>query len=187
MQPFSDLMEAVLGELGQALGGVADSDLADLRQAILKADRVFVSGKGRSGLQIRGFAMRLMHMGLRVHVVDDVTTPSVHEGDLLIIGSGSGRTPSLVGHATKAKSHGAQVALITIAEQSAIGDQADFVVRIAASTPKLDEVGQAASILPMGSLFEQALGILLDILIVQLMEAVGTNSDEMFTRHANLE
>ena len=43
------------------------------------------------------------------------------------------------------------------------------------------------SIQPMGNLFEQALFVLLDIFIMMLMEREGLTSDEMFTRHANLE
>ena len=54
---------------------------------------------------MRGFAMRLMHLGLQVYVVDDVTTPAIKTEDLLIIGSASGNTKSLVQYAGQAK-HG---------------------------------------------------------------------------------
>jgi 6-phospho-3-hexuloisomerase len=39
----------------------------------------------------------------------------------------------------------------------------------------------------MGSLFEQSLGILLDVLILYLMESENINAGQMFARHANLE
>lgn len=40
-----------------------------------------------------------MHLGLQVYVVDDVTTPAIKTEDLLIIGSASGNTKSLVQYA----------------------------------------------------------------------------------------
>jgi D-arabinose 5-phosphate isomerase GutQ len=39
----------------------------------------------------------------------------------------------------------------------------------------------------MGSLFEVTLGLLLDLVIIQLMDELGLDGDQMFTRHANLE
>jgi 6-phospho-3-hexuloisomerase len=39
----------------------------------------------------------------------------------------------------------------------------------------------------MGSLFEQSLGLMLDIVILQLMDELGMDAEQMFTRHANLE
>ena len=41
---------------------------------------------------------------------DRPTTPSIQAGDLLIVGSGSGNTASLVSNAKKAKDQGAKVA-----------------------------------------------------------------------------
>ena len=40
-----------------------------LASQLLKADRVFVAGMGRSGFVMRGLAMRLRHLGLDAHVV----------------------------------------------------------------------------------------------------------------------
>ena len=39
----------------------------------------------------------------------------------------------------------------------------------------------------MGSLFEQCLFLLLDILVLVLMKELNVTATEMFTRHANLE
>jgi 6-phospho-3-hexuloisomerase len=185
MRSLTELLAAAQAELSHVLASVDENAVAALRAAILDANRVFITGKGRSGLQMRGLAMRLMHMGLLVHVVDDVTTPGIGAGDLLIIGSGSGRTPSLVHYAQRAKQERATVALITIAETSPLGEYADVCIRLAASTPKLADA--RPSLLPLGSSFELALGILLDVIVIQLMDERHTTSDEMFTRHANLE
>src|SRR5437868_14505817 len=50
---------------------------------IQRAERIFVIGAGRSRLAISMVAMRLMHLGLRVHVIGEVTTPAIQGGDLL--------------------------------------------------------------------------------------------------------
>jgi D-arabinose 5-phosphate isomerase GutQ len=39
----------------------------------------------------------------------------------------------------------------------------------------------------MGTLFEQALGIFLDAIALQLMQRLGRSETAMFERHANLE
>jgi 6-phospho-3-hexuloisomerase len=185
MTDFNQLVIRVLDELKNVLQSVNSTQ--DFQQEILGAKRIFLAGKGRSGLQMRAFAMRLVHLGFIVHVVDDVTTPAITEHDLLIIGSGSGRTASLVNYATKAKELQARVAVITIDEHSPIGKMADCVLRLNAPTPKLADSNSAQSIQPMGSLFEQALGLVLDILVVELMEQLHMSAEQMFSRHANLE
>jgi 6-phospho-3-hexuloisomerase len=187
MPRYDDLVPALLQELSSALHSVNANDLEQFKRSILEAKHIFIAGKGRSGLQMRAFAMRLMHLGLAVHVVDDVTTPALSTSDLLVIGSGSGRTASLVNYAQKAKAVNARIALVTITPASPIGELADVIVRIEASTPKLGDADVPRSIQPMGNLFEQSLGLLLDITTMLLMADLNQTSEQMFTRHANLE
>jgi 6-phospho-3-hexuloisomerase len=182
---YPDLVNEICAELLTTLKGVSEAELAALRQAILDANRIFVAGKGRSGLFMRAFAMRLMHLGLTVYVVDDVTTPAIGAGDLLVIGSGSGSTASLAQYATRAKSLQARLALITTAGDSPIGAQADYIVFIPAPSPKRESAG--TSIQPMANLFEQTLLLVLDVLTIQLMSDLNLTSEQMFARHANLE
>ncbi len=156
-------------------------------RALGAARSVFTAGAGRSGLAMRGFAMRLMHLGMMAHVVGDMVTPPFQAGDLLVIGSGSGATPSLASMAEKAKSLGGTVALVTAASPSQIERRADVFVLLPAPTPKNASAGRAASRQPMASLFEQALWVFLDSCIMMLMEDRGASSDGMFGRHANLE
>ncbi len=184
---LESLTSALLNELQISLRSIDPERVAALRQAILSSPRVFITGRGRSGLYMRGFAMRLMHMGRTVYVVDETTTPAITAGDLLLIGSGSGRTASQVGHVTRAKSLQAQIGLITIAESSPIGDVADVIVRINVLNPKLAGSEAKGSFQPMANLFEQSLGLLLDMLTIQLMEELHLTSEQMFSRHANLE
>jgi len=61
-------------------------------------------------------------------------------------------------------------------------------VRIDAPTPKIDEAqAYQSSILPMGTVFEQALGLLSDLLVLALMRDLDVDGAQMFRRHANLE
>jgi 6-phospho-3-hexuloisomerase len=182
---YAELVKEIGAELLTTLNAVNETELAALRLAILDANRVYVAGRGRSGLLMRAFAMRLMHLGLTSHVVEDVTTPAIMEGDLLVIGSGSGATESLVQYANRAKMLQSRLALITTAANSRIGSQADYLVLVPAPSPKRES--RRTSVQPMANLFEQSLLLVLDILTIQLMSDLDLTSEQMFTRHANLE
>lgn len=181
------IYEAMIAEIGGVLSRIDDTSIEKFVQTVYAAPRIFVAGCGRSGLMARAFAMRAMHLGKTVHVLGDVTTPSIHENDVLVIASGSGETHSLVSHAKKAKQFGAKVALITIYPDSTIGGMADSTVHINAPTAKSEKETGITSVQPMGSLFEQSLLLFLDGAIVRMMEIAGKDSAGMFENHANLE
>lgn len=181
------VLAAILDELRACLGSISTDAARPAVEALATTATVFCAGAGRSGLAMRAFAMRLMHMGRDVHFVGDVTTPGIRSGDLLVIGSGSGSTASLRAAAEKARGLGAKILLFTIDPTSPIGQMADAVVEIPAPSPKAAGGGRAASKQPMGSLFEQALFLTLDAIVWLLMCRLGLNSGEMFGRHANLE
>ena len=176
----------VLKELSNTLPAISEDEIESFVKLILSANRVFLSGAGRSRLAVMAFCMRLMHMGFTVHMVGEVTTPNIEPGDLLVIGSGSGETSTLSCNATKAKDIGANLALITISPQSSIGRIADVTVQIHAPSPKAAKT-DIESIQPMGSLFEQSLFLLLDVVVLLLMENNKDTSADMFKKHANLE
>ncbi|MBS4221745.1 6-phospho-3-hexuloisomerase [Lederbergia citrea] len=152
---------------------------------ILQAKRVFVGGAGRSGLMGHSFAMRLMHIGLSVYVIGEVVTPSIKKDDLLIFGTGSGETKSLVGMGEKAKSIGTSIGVVTKFPKSTTGQLADFTVKIPVPNSTIED--EINSIQPMGSLFEQSLLLFYDSIIIRLMEHLEIDSTQMFSRHANLE
>ena len=188
MKNPDELITEIARELKACLESVKVESLNSACEELSVANNIFVAGAGRSALAVRGFAMRLMHLGKKVHMVGDVTTPSISRGDLLVMGSGSGSTGSLQVMAEKAKEIGAKIILITILPDSPIGQLADCVIRIPAPSAKArDASGIVDSIQPMGSLFEQSLFIIGDLLIVMLMQKENMSSDEMFKRHANLE
>lgn len=184
---YETITATVIDELRGTVSRTSSTQAMRIVDAIVDSPRVFLAGAGRSGLAMRGFAMRLMHMGLECYVVGEVVTPGIQADDLLLIGSGSGSTASLVANAQKASAAGVRVGLVTIQEDSPIGRMADFVLTIPAPTPKIEQDLGFASVQPMGSLFEQSLMLVMDSLVLCLMDRIGVRGEDMFSRHANLE
>ena len=164
-----------------------DIALEELEDEIIKKNRIFLTGAGRTGLIMKSFGIRLMHLGFDVFMVGDINTPSINKKDLLIVGSGSGETTSLVGISEKAKKLGVKIILFTINDSSTIAQLVDRCFVIHAPSPKLESNHILKSIQPMGNLFEQILMIILDSITMILIEKIGIKSDKMFSRHANLE
>ena len=181
------LLKQILRELTRNEEQIRQEELEGFADQIQKAKRVFVAGAGRSGFVARAFSNRLMHLGLTVYFVGEPTTPSIREGDLLVIASGSGETGSLKVMAQKAKKQGASLATITIFPQASIGSLADAVIAVPGSTPKSELADTAVSVQPMGNAFEQMLWLICDTVVIILMKRLGRTEEEMFALHANLE
>lgn len=176
----------ILNELARSLEAVDEDELETFASAILSANTVFVDGFGRSGLVAKGFAMRLEHMGLEVRVVGDVTTPAIGPGDLLLVCSASGASQTLVYHAKTAASAGAKLLVVTSVADSTLVKTSAAKILIKAPT-RFKQKDEAPSGQPMGSLFEQSAGLVLDAVVLKLMRAGNVDSESMFKRHANLE
>jgi 6-phospho-3-hexuloisomerase len=121
--------------------------------------------------------------------VGDTITPAITSEDLLIIGSGSGETGTLKIIANKAEKIGAKIALITTNADSSIGHQADHIVTISATTPKLTQMENKHAFQPGANVFEQSLLVLCDSITIRIIEKLGIQNpnEELMTRHANLE
>ena len=184
---YLELVDAVLGDIGRTLRQVEPVQVAALEAELLAARRIFIAGRGRTGLQMRAFAMRLMHLGLSVHVVDDVTTPAIGADDLLLIGSSSGRTGSLLRYVEVVGATGAKLAAVTGNLGSPLAAAAATIVFIPAANFKAGAASGEQSVLVMGSLFEHSLGLLCDMLIIRLKARLGVEQARMNARHANLE
>ncbi len=180
--------EQVLTELTTCVRQVRAESLVQAGELIDSAARIFVAGAGRSGLCMRALGMRLMHMGKTVHVVGETTTPSIAAADLLILGSGSGRTASLLSMAGKARRSKAMILLFTTDAASPLAEIADHRIVIPApSYMAYEDSHDLTSVQPLGTLFEQSMFILCDSLILTLMQRTGVSAAEMLERHANLE
>lgn len=176
---FSHIISKVLSEIDSILSQIDKQLVNKLCDKIISAERIFLVGMGRSGLVARSFAMRLMHAGLNVYVVGDVTTPSISEKDLLITISGSGETQIVKYIADRAKSFGANVLLITSnPEKSSIGEISDLSIIL----PRSNQ-----TVLPLKSAFEISAFIFLDIVVMMIMENKGLSESQIMKRHSNLE
>ncbi|MFO7882849.1 MAG: 6-phospho-3-hexuloisomerase [Kosmotogaceae bacterium] len=184
---FEKLFNNVLSEIKTTLSKINDDSIESFSRKILDAKRIFLFAMGRSGLVIKAFAMRLMHLGLNVHVVGEVTTPALGKGDLLIVGSASGETDSVVINCKKAKELGAEVVSITASNDSSVANQSNVIILIPTTTPKVPERKGISSVQPMGNLFEQSMLIVTDIIIMNLMEKLNIDSSDMYKNHVNIE
>jgi len=181
-----EYLAKVIEELEQTPEMISDEETENLVKEIIKADKVFVAGSGRSGFMGKSFVMRMMHMGIEAYFVGETVTGTFEENDLLIVGTGSGTTKTLVPIVEKAKEIGGKVAAITISPDSTIGALADIIVQLPGVTKDQSE-GTIQTIQPMGSLFEQTMLLFYDSVILRFMEKNDLDSDKMYGKHANLE
>jgi len=182
---YGSIRRLIFEELTRTLAEVDPLELAAAEDMILSATRVFVAGAGRSGLALKMAAMRLMHLGLTVHVVGEVTAPAIVAGDLLLIASGSGTTASAMHAAEVAIRAGAKVLALTTAPGSTLGGVASGIVVVPAATKQ--DHGGSKSEQYAGALFEQSVVLLMDMLFQSMWQRRGESAEELWKRHANLE
>ena len=120
--------------VAEGLSKIDPAQVDAMAKGIAKAKRVFVTGWGRAGNVAGILGMDMSQIGKLVYRVGDNNTPSIHEGDILLVVSGSGNTKTISIIAKEAKDFGAEVGLISTSEQSIIGEIADYNVVI----PKVD-------------------------------------------------
>lgn len=190
-----DRMEKLSSHISKQASEVNDGDAHRFIKMILGAERIFLAGAGRSGLVAGAFGMRLMHLGFTTYVVGDVVTPAIGKRDLLILVSGSGKSPSIIAIAKTSKVKGAQIAALTSFSDSPVGILADQILQIRgrrAGDPERDYLdrqlaGDLYPIPPLGTLFELSAAVFLDAIIDELMEVCCKKEDELKARHTNLE
>ena len=184
---MSSLYHTALTELGGVFAKLNDADVDAALDMIAKARKIVVFGGGRERLQIMGFAMRLYHMGLAVAVEGDMTTPPVGKGDLFIATVGPGEISTALALLGVAKTAGAAILVITAQPKGRAAAFADFVLTLPAQTMADDRGAQKSSVLPMGSLYEGALFILFEVMILKQKDKLKIGSEVMRANHTNLE
>jgi 6-phospho-3-hexuloisomerase len=180
------LAEDALADLKRVLGRVKGREMSAFAREILHAERIFVIGLGRTGLMARGFAMRLMHLGRRVYHVGDVITPRIGRGDLLVIGTRTGRSKVLLHYIGIARKVKARVSVVTAARTSPAARRADTVLAID-DRPGRATKGRSARRQPLGSLFEQAFLVVCDQVILDLMDALHLGERDLEGHHTTFE
>jgi 6-phospho-3-hexuloisomerase len=180
-RPLADSLQP----LSRALARVSATEEAAFEKLLLSSRRIFVTGLGRTGLMARGFAMRLMHLGRRVYHVGDVITPGIRRGDVLVICSRTGRSPVLLYYIAIARKAGARVAVVTGERNSPVARKANAVLHLPTEGRAAKVRGRAD--LPLGSLFEQALLLALDHVVVRLMDSLALTEEDLRRIHTTFE
>jgi 6-phospho-3-hexuloisomerase len=184
--PETRLLDVVLGEIRAVTDQVDERDLQRLADSVMAAPRVFVIGEGRSGFMAKAFAMRLMHLGILVHVIGETTTPAVGSGDLLVAVSGSGITAGTVRAATAAADARARVYAVTSDAQSPLATNAENALIVPGAT-KRRRAGEAETVQPLSSLFDQATHVTLDVVCLIVARRRGVDNGGAAKAHANTE
>jgi 6-phospho-3-hexuloisomerase len=174
-------------ELGSALAQITPEMAETLIGELEAAPRLFGCAAGRSGFILRGFLMRLMHLGYTVYFVGETTTPRIRPGELLVVMSGSGETAWAREMQRRANAVGARTLALTAHADSTIGREAQVVLTIPGTT-KLTRTQETASVQCPGSLFEQATFLFLEAVVLLLYQRrSGLDQGEILERHADLE
>lgn len=173
-------------EIADVVSAVDASRLDAALAAIASADALALYGVGREGLQMRGLAMRLYHLGLPAHVVGDMNCPPLGAGGLLVVSAGPGQFSTVAALIDTARADGARALVVTAQPAGACAAAADLVLPVPAQTMADDQTAPR-SILPMGSLYEGALYVLFELMVLRLRERLGIAPDAMRARHTNLE
>src|SRR5215210_497506 len=182
---MTDETGRALQEIADAVRSVSDSALDGVVDELLAARRIACYAGGREGLVMRGLVMRLFHAGLDVHYVGEMTCPAVGAGDLLVLSCGPGRISMVEALAGVAKRDGARLLYLTAQPQNPPADQADRVVRVTAQTMADDR--ESAAALPMGSAYEIAVFVLVDLITTRVRDRRTESVAELRSRHTNLE
>ncbi len=186
--------------ISKNLSEVSEDQVERCTELILshRDKKIFIMGAGRSGLVGRAFAVRLLHLGYRVHVVGETIIPSVSKDDLLIAISGSGSTMLVMTAVDAAKHVGATIIGITSYLDSPLGKIADFVLQVKGRMILAKEVdkrdyfarqilGLHEPLAPLGTLFEDTCMILLDAIISYMMKKLNLCEEDLGKCHANIE
>ena len=179
-----DLKKEILSEITQVIEAVEDEQVNGVLKKMTKSNRIFVVGEGRSGLQGKAFAMRLMHLGFTSFVVGETITPSIQEKDLLVAISGSGKTTNVLDVVKKAKKINVEVIGISSTKDSKLAGLASFHLLVPGAT-KNSENNQSIQLL--STLFDQSVHIVLDYICLLLSRQEKISNQDANEKHSNIE
>jgi 6-phospho-3-hexuloisomerase len=192
-----EMMLLMASQVRSIANRISGDDVDCFLNEVTCAKRIYAMGAGRSGLVAKGFAMRLMHLGLTSFVVGETITPALRQDDLVVIFSGSGETKTIADLAETARTIGARVCLVTFSPNSRIGRIADCVVTIPSQREETRDpsaefevrqmMGEHKSFAPLGTLFETAAMVFADAVISALMDIRECRVEDLKGRHANIE
>jgi 6-phospho-3-hexuloisomerase len=106
-------------------------------------------------------------------------------GDLFLCSAGPGELATASALCQVAKTAGARVLVVTAQSYGATPALADQLLVIPTQTMANDVEGD--SVLPMGSLFEGAMFLVFEVLVLRLRDTLGETPESMRARHTNME
>jgi 6-phospho-3-hexuloisomerase len=178
-------MLSALRELETVALALDDAQVEAACQTIASAGKIVLYGCGREGLMMRALAMRLHHLGLTVAMQGDMAAPPLGPGDLFVCSAGPGELSTVTALMGVAQRDGAQVLMLTAEPDRPSPRRADQLLVIPAQTMARDQGG--VSTLPMGSLFEGAMFLVFEIMVLRLAAILGQTPEAMRARHTNME
>lgn len=176
---FQESVRYITNMLQEVLSNNDSAQIEEVILDILNAKKVFVYGVGRSGHVGKGFAMRLVQLGLKAYFIGETITPIVESGDVAVIISNTGETMSAIQTGNIVRRVGARVVVLTSNKKSKLAHLASIVVCI----PIKDEE-RKKDLAPLGTIFEDSAMIFLDGVISELMVKLGETEESMRGRHA---
>lgn len=185
-------IERTLKWMAEQAGQLDGKEIADFVNEILTAKkRIFVTGKGRSGLVGRAFAMRLVHEGYDARDLAEDTAPPVQKDNLFIIISGGGE--NRIKEAETAKGLGARIIAITSYPESSLAKIAHLKLIIpgrkkeGADVPYRERRMKGLAVLVLGTSFEDLCLIFLDSVIGYIAALKGESERDLDRRHTKLQ
>ncbi len=182
-----DIVRARLDDIRLLFDDMEETATEQLIQMILQANRIFVTGKGRSGLIAECFAMRLMQVGFDVHVPGETTCPRIKEGDLMIAISCSGTTTTTIQLTHISRESGAKVVAVTAVVNSSLTVQANHLVLVPVTGKDIKKRYKYVFGAYNNTLFEEALLLYFDAMVYSILEREGIPEKIISERHTNLE
>lgn len=178
-------MHSALRELETVATAMDPAQVESACQTIAQARHIVAYGCGREGLMMQALAMRLHHLGLSVAMQGDMAAPPLGPGDLFLCSAGPGELSTVTALMGVAQRDGAKVLMVTAEPLKPSPSRADQLLIIPAQTMANDIGG--ASTLPMGSLYEGAMFLVFEIMVLRLAALLCQTPDHMRARHTNME
>jgi 6-phospho-3-hexuloisomerase len=184
MKNIHQKIKLILQEIENVLLNNDIEKCEDFITKIVNSQKIVTCGAGRVGFAIRGFCMRLGHMGYSAHHIGDTTVPRIGKNDAFIVASGSGETKTIVDLTRIAKDSGVTVISITGNPDSTIAKMADLNITIKAPNKVNNQIKSQQ---PMTTLNEQCLGIFFDAIVLMMIDFCNFSINNLQDRHSILE
>lgn len=186
---YNEITQAIVDEHRQVFELLDTDQLKEVLTLIENAKRVFVYGMGREGISLRGFAMRLAHLGKEAHWQTDDTTTAINEGDLFITSCSRGCDPGSLEHVCNSvKKAGGKILMFTGDPDGEFSKEfADYPVWVHSTGFRMRRHDLVPTIQMMGNQYEQHLYMLTDVIVMLLVEDLGLTYDDLEARHRNAE